>query len=136
MRNFLVLTITVLLSGFFMVSPVRPDRVTAASVAGCYTKHDGLGYDFVELTLKPDGQFKLLMSGHMGTWGSSSGTWSVDGNTVRFVESESSGEGKDYLDTLIVGRRWPHHVLARTRKEIRTGWGKFYSTFYQETCNR
>lgn len=68
-----------------------PDRAaTDELLVGGYYFGDGLGIN-QSLTLRPDGTFHCDWSGCLGDYGSSTGTWAVDGDTLFMSTATANG---------------------------------------------
>ena len=61
---------------------------------GTYYRGDGTGYNLA-LTLKSTGQFNCRWTGCLGVYGSSTGTWKVDGDEIQISTLTAKGMMED-----------------------------------------
>lgn len=80
-------------------------RLSNSQVPGTYYSGDGLGR-VVYVRLHADGTYSGEWSGCLGTDGRSAGTWTLEGERLRFHPKLDSGLMRGYLDQSTVVR---HH---------------------------
>jgi hypothetical protein len=73
-----------------------------SELPGTYYRGDGLGYN-ISLDLEQDQTYSAVLSGCLGEYGRSSGSWSLDEGRISFRPTEESTEMKRHLPNLVVG---------------------------------
>lgn len=86
-------------------TPVRP---LVDVLPGCYRASDGLHYNAKQVQLKPDHTYYAEHQGDITLWGSGTGQWRVEDNTVVFSPDHVDGQ-PPVPERLIVERGW-HRV--------------------------
>lgn len=101
-------------------------------VADYYTG-DGMGYN-LDLSLLADGTYSCTWTGCMGPYGNASGVWARSGDSVSFINRESTGALTNYLRgaTVVDGGRFPALVLEQGQEYYRKYGLDEYSALQRE----
>src|SRR5262245_53952959 len=99
-----------------VATPVKPP-IAQQGLVGCYAKTDDIGYNSLELTLKPDLTYSS-MQGDIGSWGIASGHWQVSGNIITLTPDKETERMVGFLRELSV---W--HAYGRYSLRLPQGWG-------------
>ena len=109
--------------------------VTVDELVGCYWTGDGLGFNWV-LELVADQTFSAEMHGCRGVYANASGTWSLEGESVRLEPRETLPRVLADLRTLPF-QDWLLLVPECFREEVETRgparWSCFYPTAASQT---
>ena len=96
---------------------------SSAAIVGCYSKTDKTGYNTLHLRLNPDNSYVANLQGDIGSWGSASGNWGLDGDKITLTPVKENEQMTGFLRKLTVLRSMGQYQLLPT-----SGWDALSTT--------